>query len=268
MDARNKTISRKSLVEDRVQREKTFHNKIYSEGTRKPADKYYTIVKSSRNHHLNILTADCRGKRVLEYGCGCCVTGIPYMLARKGAEVHAIDISEEAITRAKEKALALGLSGAITFRVMDAERMEYEGAFFDLITGTSILHHLNQPRALLELARVLKASGKAVFLEPSAANPMINLYRRLTPHLRSADEQPLRRQDIALMADYFDTVKVHHFHLLALLAVPFRQTPLFGPVFAVLNTIDGLLMKLPVTKSLAWMLVIEMSEPKQRPAAG
>ena len=47
------------------------------------------------------------------------------------------------------------------------------------------------------LSRRWRPTG-AVFYEPLGTNPMIRLYRRLTPRLRSADEHPLVDADVAL----------------------------------------------------------------------
>ena len=41
-----------------------------------------------------------------------------------------------------------------------------------------------------EINKVLKDDGEMVFLEPLGTNPLINLYRKLTPKSRSVDEHP------------------------------------------------------------------------------
>ena len=170
---------------ERYSRELTAHNKYFSEHTRKSADKFYSIVHESRLLFERTLLSRCRGSHTLEYGCG---TGrhSPF-LARSGASrVVGIDLSDVAIAKAREAAAREGLHQT-DYRVMNAEQLEFDNDSFDLICGTAILHHLDLDRAYQELARVLRPGGVAVFLEPLAHNPLINLYRRATPQLRTVD---------------------------------------------------------------------------------
>ena len=54
---------------------------------------------------------------------------------------------------------------------------------FDAVLGKQILHHLDLGVAIPEIVRVLRPGGRAVFLEPLIHNPLLEGYRRLTPHL-------------------------------------------------------------------------------------
>ena len=79
---------------------------------------------------------------------------------------------------------------------------------FDLVCGSGILHHLDLPAAMRELARVLRPSGRAVFMEPLGHNPAINAFRNRTPELRTPDEHPLLGKDLKLCRRYFGSVEV------------------------------------------------------------
>lgn len=246
---------------ERIEREKEFHNHRFAENTRKPLDKYYSISNNTRKLFLDIMNTDLMGKKVLEYGCG---TGsFSFDLAKGGAKVYGIDISEVAINTAKREAKFTDYSEQIEFTVMNAEELQFENDFFDRVCGNSILHHLDLKKALNELKRVLKKDGNAVFVEPLGHNPFINLYRKLTPKLRSEDEHPLKVKDLELFKDYFSDIKITYFHLTTLLAVPFRNTKLFNTVLALLSKIDSVLFMFEIFRRNAWMIVVELSNPKK-----
>src|SRR5690606_30601577 len=118
--------------------------------------------------------------------------------------------------------------------------------------------------AYKEIVRCLKPGGKAVFIEPLGHNPIINLYRYLTPKLRTEDEHPLMLADIQRAHQYFGQVKVRYYHMLSIAAVVFRKTFLFKPVLNVLDGIDAVLFAVfPFLKRYGWMSVIELSDPKR-----
>jgi len=66
---------------------------------------------------------------------------------------------------------------------------------------------------------VLRPGGRTVFLEPLIHNPILEGYRRLTPHLRSPTERALSMADIAWMGSYFRRYSHREFILLSILPV-------------------------------------------------
>ena len=68
--------------------------------------------------------------------------------------------------------------------------------------------------------------------------------------------------EIKLGKKYFKKVKIRHFHLAAIAAVPFRRTPIFKPLLAGLNLIDTILLRIPYFRRLSWVAVIEFSSPR------
>ncbi len=246
---------------NRIEREKEFHNHRFGENTRIALDKYYTISVNTRKKFLDLMNKDLLGKRILEYGCG---TGsFSFDLAEKGATVFGIDISEVAINEAGKVSATKSYKDNLNFLVMNAEDLKFENNYFDRICGNSILHHLELKTALTELARVIKDDGNAVFIEPLGHNPFINLFRKLTPKLRSEDEHPLKSEDLKLFSDYFSKVNISYFHLTTLLAVPFRNSRFFNTAFSLLNKVDSVLFNFDVCKKNAWMIVLELSNPQK-----
>jgi ubiquinone/menaquinone biosynthesis C-methylase UbiE len=247
-------------VTARYDAEREFHDRAYSEDVRSSVDKFYSVLRSSRAFYEGFLAERAPGARALEYGCG---TGsYAFFLARHGAQVTGIDISEIAIEQARARAREEGLS--IEFRVMNAERLEFEDDSFDLICGMSIIHHLDLRTAFAELARTMKPNGAAAFHEPLGHNPLINLYRARTPELRTRDEHPLLLQDLELARSYFRRVEPHFFHLASLLGVPFRSRPWFGRLLSALDATDRTLFRLPPIRRFAWFAVIVLAEPDAR----
>ena len=249
------------MREARYDRETTFHDKTFAEGTRRQAEKFYSIThNSSKAFYRKYLTDHCLGSRVLEYGCGPDSHGL--MLAQRGGRVTGIDISSVAVSL-NRTAAARQPNASISFCVMNAEDLSFQNGTFDLICGMGILHHLDLERSYRELSRTLKAEGSAIFLEPLGHNPLINLYRRLTPSLRTPDEHPLLSSDLEMAAEYFESVELTYFHLTSLIAVVARRSDWFGKVLRRLEHFDNFLFrKLPWARNQAWAVAIILSKPK------
>ena len=251
--------------DERIGREREFHNRVFADHSRSVAGKYYSVMRGSRQRYESVLNRYGHGSTVLEFGCG---PGFfaPY-LARRGASVTGIDISETAIAQAQERAVEQGVSGNLTLKVMNAEALEFPAHSFDLVCGVAILHHLDLDRAYGEIARTLKPGGRAVFLEPLGHNPLINLYRRMTPALRTEDEHPLLMRDLVLANRYFDERQNHFYTMHSLLAVPFRDTSIFNGLLNACEASDRPVFRaFPPARRLAWQVVIELARPRQAAA--
>jgi len=244
----------------RYDRERAAHNKIFSEHTRESALKFYCVMNQSRALYEGTLHARSPGRATLEYGCG---PGMySSVLAQRGAARSVgIDISDVAIEQAKAEAVRRGLT-RVEYRRMNAESLEFAAGSFDLIYGAAILHHLDLTRAYTEIARTLKPGGSAVFLEPLGHNPFINLYRSLTPGMRTVDEHPLLMRDLRLASRYFKTVRLEFFSLQTLVAVAVHGRSWFRPVLYALESADRMLFKLlPFMRRYAWQVVIILEDP-------
>ena len=107
------------------------------------------------------------GDKVLDVGCG---TGDLTLLAKKRSgstgQVCGIDASPEMIEVARRKAARQHLN--IDFRVDVIERLPFPDATFDVVLSSLMMHHLPadlKPKALAEIRRVVKPTGKLVIVE-------------------------------------------------------------------------------------------------------
>ena len=101
-------------------------------------------------------------RKILDVGAG---TGfLSLILAEMGYEVVGVDLSEEMIRKAKEKAADRGVEPKIKFKLGDAEALPFKTDFFDAIVNRAVLWTLPEPKkALGEWKRVLKPGGKLCF---------------------------------------------------------------------------------------------------------
>ncbi len=251
------------MSSDRLQREKSFHDNRFGgdDSERATARKYYSINNHVKERYIEIVSKLCEGKDLLEYGCGKGSNSKQWL--ELGAKVTGIDISEEGIAVAKENMANNGLHAE--YYVMNAEATEFNDNSFDLIVGTGILHHLDLTKSYQELSRICNENAHIVFIEPLGHNPFINLFRLLTPKMRTADEHPLKSKEIKLLNQYFHNVKCEYFVLFTLFAVPFRNMSFFNKVYSFFMNIDKVILSIPFVRRYAWMVVIHASNPRKKP---
>jgi ubiquinone/menaquinone biosynthesis C-methylase UbiE len=226
--------------------------------------KFYSITRSSVAYRDAQLFDGIRGATALDYCCGNGEVGIE--MARRGAaRVHGIDISHVAISNATELARTSQVDQNCEFSQMDSENTTFEADTFDVIHEYGALHHLELETAFRELARILKPGGKVVCTETLRHNPLIHMYRKLTPELRTEweVEHILGVPEINEGRRYFNRVEIRFFHLTALAAVPLRKSIIFEPVLKLFETLDFCITRVPLLQRMAWIAVIIYSEPKK-----
>lgn len=109
-----------------------------------------------------------RGVRALEIGCG---TGVFLeMAAASGASIDALDLSIELLGKAKTRVAS---HAGVRLTCGDVQRLPFPEKSFDVVYGSSVLHHLELGKSLQEVHRVLKPGGRIAFAEPNLLNPHI-----------------------------------------------------------------------------------------------
>ena len=250
-------------IEERLIREKRLQDERFAaaDGSRGGTGGAYAIVGASHGYYKSRIENDAPERRVLELGCGLGENVLDF--ARRGGRVTGIDLSDVAVANARARAAEVGADA--TFEAMDAEATTFPDQSFDIVCGGAILHHLDTERAYREIARLLAPGGYGLFLEPLGYNPFINLYRRLTPALRTPDEHPFVERDLDLARTYFSTVRVTYYYLTTLLTLPIARTPLGKRAIAFANAVDRVLFRfVPPLRRQAWFIVLELRDPLPR----
>jgi len=228
-----------------------------------PNKSFYAINRRVAEARTSWMKKHCRDAVALDYCCGLGQASLE--LAEAGAFVHGIDISDGEIETAKKNAEAAGVADRTSFSVMDAEALEFPDDHFDVILCSGVLHHLDLDKAYPQLARVLKPTGQILCIEAQGTNPIINLYRRRTPHLRTSWEAQhiLTLQQVNQGRTYFSGVEITFFHLFTILAIPFRRSRLFKPLLSILETVDRGVLKIPGVRRMAWQMIFVLRNPKR-----
>ena len=105
---------------------------------------------------------------------------------------------------------------------------------------------------------MLRPSGRAIFFEPLGHNPLINLYRKLTPGARTVDEHPLVKSDFGIVRKHFSRCELEFFGLATLASIPFRANGLGKAIRSVGAEVDSLLLKMPGLRWQAWIVVMNL----------
>jgi 2-polyprenyl-3-methyl-5-hydroxy-6-metoxy-1,4-benzoquinol methylase len=93
------------------------------------------------------------GKKVLEIGCGIGTDTINF--ARCGAEVTAVDLSDNSLDLARKRSKVFGFEDKITFFKANAERLSdtVPVETYDLVYSFGVIHHTPHPEAVIAQSR-------------------------------------------------------------------------------------------------------------------
>ena len=242
-----------SLSETNI-RERKFHDELHSSGQERSQSKFYRALYSLNEDFKNLLKVKTKSVQVLDYGCG--IGNFAQEVSAFGPKkIVAVDISEEAIKKAKKKSEEVNKN--IDFKVDNCENLSLDSNSFDVVYGSGILHHLDLKKSLSEINRVLKKDGTIIFVEPLATNPLINIYRKFTPSARSPDEHPFKSGDIKLINSIFKNVEIKYYGFLTLVFFPFYKSPESSRLFKIISSIDEMILKIKYFKFLAWSILIK-----------
>jgi len=163
--------------------------------------------------HILPKMGDLRGKKVLELGCG--PGGTAVIFAQRGAEVLAMDISQDQVEKTIQMARSYNVGDRVRVAVMGAENLACRSETFDFVFSKSVLVLTDHEAVAAESARVLKPNGKAIFLENLKHHPLVYLYRRFfVPY--ASNVRYISQGDIERIGGYFSVLDHREFHLLAM----------------------------------------------------
>ncbi|NDI87100.1 bifunctional 2-polyprenyl-6-hydroxyphenol methylase/3-demethylubiquinol 3-O-methyltransferase UbiG [Undibacterium crateris] len=113
------------------------------------------------------------GKNVIDVGCGGGI--LAESMAKKGATVTGIDLSEKALKVADLHSLESGVQ--VRYKLIAAEEMaEAEAGQFDVVTCMEMLEHVPDPASIIRACTKLVKPGGHVFFSTLNRNPKSYLF--------------------------------------------------------------------------------------------
>jgi 2-polyprenyl-6-hydroxyphenyl methylase/3-demethylubiquinone-9 3-methyltransferase len=113
------------------------------------------------------------GKKVIDIGCGGGI--LTESMAKKGANVTGIDLSEKALQVADLHSLESGVQ--VRYELISAEAMaEREAGQYDVVTCMEMLEHVPDPAAIVQACARLVKPGGHVFFSTLNRNPKSYLF--------------------------------------------------------------------------------------------
>jgi len=191
-----------------------------------------------------------QGESVLDIGCGMGRASVPLLQA--GCYVTGLDISGPSLDALIRRVDKLGLTEKFDAVCRGAEEIEYTKRF-QLVTGRGILHHLNDPVAVIrKIRRALLPGGRAVFMDPNPLNLAWIPYILFHPTLAWSIERRVLRQTPSRTIAMLETAGLKRIrHTYAGLVPP----PLWGRVSRAAD-IERRLVAVPVLRKLALYLLV------------
>ena len=132
-------------------------------------------------HEINPLRLDwidqlsaIRGKRVVDVGCGGGI--LAESMARRGADVLGIDLSERPLKVAQLHAMEAGVAN-LDYRSVSAEALAAEQpGQFDVVTCMEMLEHVPNPASVVKACTDMAKPGGWVFFSTINRNPKAYLF--------------------------------------------------------------------------------------------
>jgi ubiquinone/menaquinone biosynthesis C-methylase UbiE len=206
------------------------------------------VVRANRRASLFLKEGRITTKdKVLEIGCG---TGLftEKIYKATGANITATDLSADLLNQARVRI------PEVNFIIDDAMNMKLEDNTFDVVFGSSVIHHLEMKKALLEIYRVLKPHGRMVFAEPNMVNPQILIQKNI-PYIKeklgdSPDETAIIRWNFKKLMKKtgFRNIKIYPYDFLH----PVTPVSLIN----IVNSIGKVIEKIPLIREIAGSVII------------
>jgi phosphatidylethanolamine/phosphatidyl-N-methylethanolamine N-methyltransferase len=119
-----------------------------------------TVFERGRN--ASIAAAERIGGRILDVGVG---TGISLPDYQRTHRIVGVDYSEPMLRKAQERVAAQALDNVELLAVMDAQRLGFADASFDVVIAQYVITAVPDPEATLdEFARVVRPGGEIVLV--------------------------------------------------------------------------------------------------------
>jgi phosphatidylethanolamine/phosphatidyl-N-methylethanolamine N-methyltransferase len=116
----------------------------------------------ARGRNAAIAAAERIGGRILEVGVG---TGLSLPAYSRSTRITGIDIAEPMLRKAQERVRALKLDNVDVLSVMDATKLAFPDASFDVVVAQFVITAVPDPEGTLEeFARVVRPGGEIILV--------------------------------------------------------------------------------------------------------
>jgi len=194
-----------------------------------------------------------KDKYVLEVGCG---TGVfTEIFARSGANIVALDISADLLMEALDRKIP---SDSIQFIEKNIE--DYNPVIkFEVVIGSSVLHHLNIEPCLKKIYALLKPGGIMCFAEPNMLNPQIALQKNIPRLKKMMGDSPGE----TAFTKWFSQRLMKKTGFVKIEIIPFDWLHPAVPEHLIdtVCRLDRILTKIPLVRELAGSLLIKGERP-------
>jgi ubiquinone/menaquinone biosynthesis C-methylase UbiE len=226
--------------------------------------KWYSTTQTSIRYREEWMKANVPGKVFVDYACG---NGeMTIKAAKMGAALAiGIDLSDVSVSNAEAAAAVEGVAERTAFFTGDCEATGLPDHSVDAILCSYMLHHVDVSRAFPEIHRILKPGGVVFVSEALAYNPVIQLYRKLTPELRTEWEKEhiLSLREVRMAKKWFNVGDLRYWHLFSVLGAFVRRVPpLFNLVMPALHGLDALVTRIPGLQLMAWQFSFQLVKPR------
>ncbi|MFB3897046.1 MAG: class I SAM-dependent methyltransferase [bacterium] len=205
------------------------------------------------------LMGSLNSKTILELGGGMGVNAV--ILARAGAKVTVIDISENRVQWMRRLVEQTKLQDRIEVVLMSAEQLLFPENTFDIVYSNAVLIHVDKRIVAQEVARVLKSGGKAIFVEPLKYHPLVNLYRyTFAPRIWRKIASYFSIRDLVQLSHYFSQYSHQEFYFCSFFAFFWefgkRNQSRFQDSLSRWQKVDRILLRIiPGLSNLCWFTV-------------
>jgi 2-polyprenyl-3-methyl-5-hydroxy-6-metoxy-1,4-benzoquinol methylase len=206
---------------------------------------------------------DLHDKRILEVGCGSGT--LSTYLALRGARAVGVDVSGGMLQLARRRADLNGVADRVELFESAVEDLAEPDASFDAVLANQVLHHLDLPRAMPNIARLVGDRGVAMFAEPVLFVPEVvrraryskGVTRVFPSRADTPDERSIDERDLTVIRSAFAYSEMHPFQLSTRLQ---NFVELSDPMFHRLERMDrALLHNVPGTWRVCRYIVLVLS---------
>ena len=140
--------------------------KVFSGALRKSDNPGKGGVADSIGHYLKLKYPDFRPMRILDLGCTIGSNLLPYRSAFPYAELYGVDVGAPVLRYGHARAEALDIP--VHYSQQNAEDMDFEDGYFDLIVSSFFFHEIavsSTQKILREVRRLLAPGGVTIHME-------------------------------------------------------------------------------------------------------